>query len=107
MCVCGGGCVGVGVEAMCLLGTADPDVSWLYSRLSGILLSSQLRELSGLACSTWCRFLGMQVAGTLGDSAGDMGCVKISVVGALPGACDPASREKKVGNVGCSLSDYF
>lgn len=34
---------------MRLLATADPDVSWLYSRLSGILRSSQLRELSGLA----------------------------------------------------------
>lgn len=44
------------VEAMCLLGTADPDVS---SRLSGILRSSQLRELSGLAGITWCSFLGM------------------------------------------------
>lgn len=84
-----------GVEAMCLLGTADPDVSWLYSRLSGILSSSQLRELSGLAGGTWCWFLGMQVAGTLGDSAGDMGRVKISVVGALPGACDPAVLEKR------------
>lgn len=56
------------MEAMCLLGTADPDVSRLYAGLSGILRSSQLRELSGLAGITWSRFLGGQVAGTLPET---------------------------------------
>lgn len=45
------------VEAMCLLGTTDPDASWLHSKLSGMLRSPQLRELSGLADFTLCRFL--------------------------------------------------
>lgn len=46
--------------------------------------------------------------GTLGDCAGDMGCVKISVVGALPGAWDPAVvLEKRKWGVLVVLSDYF
>lgn len=79
------------VEAMCLLGTTDPDASWLHSRLSGMLRSPRLRELSGLAlprAGSWRNAGGSDSGGDMVGCGGDFCC---------------GSPARHLGSRGCSL----
>lgn len=80
------------VEAMCLLGTTDPDASWLHSRLSGVLPQSPVEGALWVSRVYLVQVLGgMQVVQTFGDMVGCGGDF----------CCGSPARH--LGSRGCSL----